>query len=69
MERRPWPFIPNTRNEIAVVLTDMMMPVMDGTATIHALTEINPAIKIIAMSGLDANAAWSTCREPTPNTS
>jgi PAS domain S-box-containing protein len=42
-------------NEIAVVLTDMMMPVMDGPATIHALMRINPAIKIIAASGLNAN--------------
>jgi PAS domain S-box-containing protein len=44
------------QDEIAVVLTDTMMPVMDGPATIHALTAINPAIKIIAASGLNANA-------------
>jgi len=43
------------KNEIAVVLTDMMMPLMDGAATIHALTRINPAIKIVAVSGLNAN--------------
>jgi len=43
------------KNEIAVVLIDMMMPVMDGPAAIHALTRINPAIKIIAASGLNAN--------------
>ena len=43
------------KNEIAVVLTDMMMPVMDGPATIHALMRINPAVKIIAASGLNAN--------------
>jgi PAS domain S-box-containing protein len=43
------------RNEIAVVLTDMMMPVMDGRATIHALMRINPEIKIVAASGLKAN--------------
>jgi YesN/AraC family two-component response regulator len=42
-------------NEIDVVLTDVVMPVLDGTATIYALRQINPAIKIIAMSGLDAN--------------
>ena len=45
------------RNDIAVVLTDMMMPVMDGPATIHALKSINPAVKIIAASGLSANGA------------
>jgi len=44
------------RHEIAVVLTDMMMPVMDGPATIRALTKIDPAVKIIAASGLNANA-------------
>ena len=43
------------KNEIAVVLTDMMMPVMDGPATIHALLRINPTIKIIAASGLNSN--------------
>jgi nitrogen-specific signal transduction histidine kinase/CheY-like chemotaxis protein len=43
------------RNEVAVVLTDMMMPVMDGPATIHALTRINPQVKIIAASGLNTN--------------
>ena len=29
----------------------MMMPIMDGSATINALTKINPRIKIIATSG------------------
>jgi CheY-like chemotaxis protein len=43
------------KDEIAVVLTDMMMPVMDGPATIHALNRIDPKVRIIAASGLDAN--------------
>ncbi|WP_395743604.1 ATP-binding protein [Prosthecobacter sp.] len=38
--------------EIAVVLTDMMMPVMDGPATIQMLQRINPDVKIIASSGV-----------------
>ena len=38
--------------EIAVVLTDMMMPVMDGPATIQMLQRINPDVKIIAASGV-----------------
>jgi PAS domain S-box-containing protein len=46
------------RNEIAVVITDMSMPVLDGPATIHALLRINPEIKIIAMSGLNANGSF-----------
>jgi PAS domain S-box-containing protein len=43
------------REEIAVVLTDMMMPVMDGAATIRALLEINPGARVIAASGIAAN--------------
>jgi CheY-like chemotaxis protein len=45
------------RDNIAVVLTDMMMPVMDGPATIHALMRINPGVKVIAASGLTANGS------------
>jgi PAS domain S-box-containing protein len=40
------------RNKIAVVLTDMAMPVMDGPATIRALIKVNPGVKIIAATGL-----------------
>ena len=47
------------KNEIAVVLTDMMMPVMDGQATIHALTRINPEVKIIGTSGLNVDIGLS----------
>lgn len=38
-------------SEIGLVLTDMMMPVMDGMATIRALMVMNPELKIIAASG------------------
>jgi hypothetical protein len=40
------------RDEISVVLTDMMMPSMDGPTTIRTLQKINPQVKIIAVSGL-----------------
>ena len=40
--------------EIAVVLTDMMMPILDGPATIQVLLRINPAVRIIAASGIDS---------------
>lgn len=43
------------RHEIKVVLMDVMMPNMDGVSAIHALHRINPAVKIIAISGLSAN--------------
>ena len=42
------------KNEIAVVLTDMVMPFMDGSATIRALQRMNPNVRIIAASGLGA---------------
>jgi PAS domain S-box-containing protein len=43
------------QNDIAVVLTDMSMPIMDGAAFIRTLIRFDPAIKIIAASGLDAD--------------
>ncbi len=51
------------QHEIAVVLTDMMMPVMDGPATIHALHRINPGIKIIAASGLQTHSGLTKVTE------
>jgi PAS domain S-box-containing protein len=39
-------------SEIALVLTDMMMPLMDGTATIRALHRMNPDVRIVIASGL-----------------
>lgn len=43
------------RDEISVVLTDIIMPVMDGLTTIRTLQKINPQVKIIAVSGLISN--------------
>lgn len=40
---------------IDLVLTDMMMPEMDGVALIRALKRIDPGLRIIAASGLRAN--------------
>ncbi len=37
---------------ISIVLADMVMPVMNGQATIAALKTINPRVKVIAISGL-----------------
>ncbi|HKQ78793.1 MAG TPA: ATP-binding protein [Blastocatellia bacterium] len=42
------------KNEVKVVITDMMMPYMDGPATIRALRRLDPKVKIIATSGLKA---------------
>jgi CheY-like chemotaxis protein len=43
------------QNEIAVVVTDMAMPIMDGPALIIALKSINPEVRIIGSSGLNSN--------------
>lgn len=40
------------RREISVVVTDMMMPVLDGPGTINVLRKLNPQLPIIAVSGL-----------------
>lgn len=42
-------------SEVALVLTDMAMPVMDGAATAAYLIEHYPRIPVIAASGLNAN--------------
>ncbi|MBK9527139.1 MAG: PAS domain S-box protein [Acidobacteria bacterium] len=39
-------------DQIALVLTDMAMPYMDGASLIRALIKMKPEIKIVAMSGL-----------------
>jgi len=48
--------------EIAAVVMDMMMPIMDGPATIQVLRRMNPAIRIIGVSGLSdpGHAAQAT---------
>lgn len=40
------------KNAISIVLTNMMMPIMDGIVTIQVLQKINPEVKIIVVSGL-----------------
>lgn len=39
-------------DEIAIVLTDMAMPFLDGPGTIRAIKRVNADVKVIAMSGL-----------------
>jgi PAS domain S-box-containing protein len=43
------------KDEIALVLTDIMMPSLDGVTTIRTLRKINAHIKIVAFSGLETN--------------
>jgi PAS domain S-box-containing protein len=51
------------RDQISLILTDIVMPSMDGLTSIRTLKKINPHLKIIAFSGLapsdKINAAYS----------
>jgi two-component system cell cycle sensor histidine kinase/response regulator CckA len=49
--------------DIAVVLTDMMMPVMDGTVLIQELKKRNPDVHIICAGGLIAEAMEANVNE------
>ena len=40
------------RADIDAVVIDMMMPDMDGPAAVRALRELNPAVRVIGVSGL-----------------
>ena len=44
------------RKEVGMVITDMMMPVMDGATTIRELQKLNPDLKIVSISGLGSAA-------------
>ncbi len=43
------------QHDISLVLTDMMMPIMDGNAVIRVLMKMRPDVRIIAASGLNEN--------------
>lgn len=43
------------KDKIAVVITDLAMPVMDGLSTIRAIQYLNPGLPVIACSGLSAS--------------
>jgi PAS domain S-box-containing protein len=45
------------QRDIALVITDMMMPVLDGPSMIQVLLRMNPKVRIIAVSGGTANRA------------
>ncbi|MGO8837621.1 MAG: PAS domain S-box protein [Limisphaerales bacterium] len=51
------------QKEIDVVITDMVMPVMDGPATVVALKAINPKIKIIGSSGLASEDGMAKAKD------
>ncbi len=45
------------KKEINIVLIDIMMPSLDGATAIRTLQQMNPHVKVIAMSGLVSNEA------------
>ncbi len=52
------------RQEIDVVLMDMMMPSLDSATIVRTLCKLNPQVQIIAMSGLaTSEAVKSTMKE------
>lgn len=49
-------------HEIDIVLTDMMMPEMDGNATIEVMKILNPSVRIIAVSGIESTGKMARSR-------
>lgn len=43
------------KNDIDLVLTDMVMPFLDGPSTINALRRLDPDVRILASSGMSEN--------------
>ncbi|MES2571917.1 MAG: PAS domain S-box protein [Verrucomicrobiota bacterium] len=56
------------REKIAVVLMDMMMPIMDGPTTVRVLQRINPVVRIIGASGLATDCSCLKYFLPKPYT-
>ena len=48
------------QQEIRLVITDILMPYMDGIALIRSLRQIEPSVTIIAASGQEADAEFLT---------
>lgn len=51
------------KEDINVVLIDMMMPVMDGPTTIRTLRRMNPHSKIVAVTGLVSDDKLAQARD------
>ena len=50
------------QQEIGAVITDMLMPIMDGPATIIALIAINSDVKIVSSSGMASDGGMTKAR-------
>jgi two-component system cell cycle sensor histidine kinase/response regulator CckA len=54
--------------QINVVVTDMMMPIMDGPTSVQALKEIDPAVKVIGVTGLGSDAVLALAGQRSVHT-
>ncbi len=52
--------------KIDVVITDIMMPYMDGHSAIRAMQEMNPKVRVLAVSGLGVGGFDPRYPESTP---
>jgi two-component system cell cycle sensor histidine kinase/response regulator CckA len=52
-------------SEISLVVTDMSMPNLDGAILANIVQHLNPAVKILAMSGLSSSGGESKMRQIT----
>ncbi len=48
------------KDEISLVITDMMMPRMDGSTIVKMIQQVNPKTRIIVISGLSQNGILSS---------
>ncbi len=51
------------QHRVRAVVMDMMMPIMDGAATLPLLQQIDPAVIAIATSGLNSSEAAQTAKQ------
>lgn len=51
------------RNEVALVIVDMNMPVMDGAAVLDRLRQINATVPVIVSSSISEAEARRRCQE------
>jgi two-component system, cell cycle sensor histidine kinase and response regulator CckA len=52
------------KQQIGVVLLDLMMPLLDSATIIRTLSKLNPQVQIIAMSGLSTNESTIDINDP-----
>jgi PAS domain S-box-containing protein len=53
---------PRHAGEIPLVITDIVLPVMNGTELANVFKEIEPGVKVVGMSGFESGAIVSSAR-------